>query len=106
MSVGVYASIYPKSTDTLKYITANALWVSTVTDSRETVTQNPQRGFFIGIIKEEALLETCFDEAWEEFRVHNKLTDDQLTSLCERSPSGTLEAIEQTAQKMFDDMCQ
>ena len=52
MSVGVYASIYPKSTDTLKYITANALWVSTVTDSRETVTQNPQRGFFIGIIKE------------------------------------------------------
>jgi len=54
----------------------------------------------------ESLLETCFDEAWESFRVHNKLTDDQLTALCERSPSGTLIAIERSAQKMFDDMCQ
>ena len=57
-------------------------------------------------LNHEALLETCFDEAWESFRVHNKLTDDQLTSLCERSPSGTLIAIERQAQRMFDDMCQ
>jgi len=52
MSVGVYASIYPKSMVTLKYGTASASWVSTITDSKETVTPNPQRGFFIGIIKE------------------------------------------------------
>jgi len=52
MSVGVYASISLKSTDTLKFGTANASWVSIVTDSKETVTQKPQRGFFIGIIKE------------------------------------------------------
>ena len=52
MSVGVYASIYPKNMDTLKYGTVNASWVSTVTDSKETVTQKPHSGFFIGIIKE------------------------------------------------------
>ena len=53
----------------------------------------------------ESLLETCFDEAWESFRVHNKLTDDQLTALCERSPSGTLIAIERSAKKRFEDLC-
>jgi len=53
----------------------------------------------------EALLETCFDEAWEDFRIANKLTDDQLYALCEASPSGTLEAIERQAQKMFEDRC-
>ena len=53
----------------------------------------------------ESILETCYDEAWEDFRIANKLTDDQLTSLCEKSPSGTLEAIERQAQKMFEDRC-
>lgn len=53
----------------------------------------------------ESILETCYDEAWEDFRISNKLTDDQLTSLCEASPSGTLEAIERQAQEMFEDRC-
>ena len=57
-------------------------------------------------LQNEMLLEQCFDEAWESFRVHNKLTDDQLTALCERSPSGTLEAIERSAQERFEDLCQ
>ena len=41
MSVGVYASTYLRSMVTLKYGTENASWVSTVTDSRETVTRFP-----------------------------------------------------------------
>jgi len=49
-NVGDFASIYPKSTDTLKSGMVNASWVNTITDSKETVTPNPQRGFFIGII--------------------------------------------------------
>ena len=53
----------------------------------------------------ESLLETCFDEAWESFRVHNKLTVEQMEELCSFS-SGTVENIERTAQKMFDNMCQ
>ena len=39
MSVGVYASICPKSTDTLKSITVNASWESIVMDNK-TITLN------------------------------------------------------------------
>ena len=35
----------------------------------------------------EALMECCHDEAWEEFRIHNKLTEDQLNELCWRQTS-------------------
>ena len=53
----------------------------------------------------ESLLETCFDEAWESFRVSNKLTVAMMEELCSFS-AGTVDAIEKTAQQMFDDMCQ
>ena len=53
----------------------------------------------------ESLMETCFDEAWENFRVHNKLTVEQMEELCSFS-SGTVNAVERQAQKMFDDLCQ
>ena len=53
----------------------------------------------------ESLLETCFDEAWENFRVSNKLTVEMMEELCSFS-AGTVDAIEKTAQQMFDDMCQ
>ena len=39
-SVGVYALTYPKSMDTLRYGTANALWVSIEMDSRQTATKS------------------------------------------------------------------
>ena len=54
----------------------------------------------------ESLMETCHDEAWEEFRIHNKLTEDQLNELCWRQESGTLVAIERKAQQMFEARCQ
>ena len=37
----------------------------------------------------EALYETCHDEAWEEFRQHNKLTDEIMSELCSFS-TGTI----------------
>ena len=54
----------------------------------------------------EALMECCHDEAWEELRIHNKLTEDQLNELCWRQTSGTLIAIERKAQQKFEDLCQ
>ena len=56
-------------------------------------------------LQNEQLLEQCFDEAWESFRVHNKLTVAMMEELCSFS-AGTVDAIEKTAQQMFDDMCQ
>ena len=58
-------------------------------------------------LNHESLLETCWEEAWEEFRVHNKLTDDQLNELCWSNPnrSGSLDAIDKLAQQKFDDLC-
>ncbi len=54
----------------------------------------------------ESLMEQCHDEAWEAFRKHNKLTEDQLNELCCRQESGTLLAIEKQAQRLFDEKCQ
>tara|TARA_B100000287_G_scaffold311148_1_gene294405 strand:+ start:765 stop:944 length:180 start_codon:yes stop_codon:yes gene_type:complete len=56
-------------------------------------------------LQNEILLEQCFDEAWESFRVSNKLTVAMMEELCSFS-KGTVDAIEKTAQQMFDDMCQ
>ena len=53
----------------------------------------------------ESLLDTCFDEAWENFRDHNKLTVDELNWLCNNT-LGTLDAIEKQARRMFEDLCQ
>ena len=53
----------------------------------------------------ESLLETCFDEAWENFRVHNKLTVAMMEELCSFS-KGTVEHIERTAAQLFLERCQ
>ena len=55
-------------------------------------------------IQNEALLENIFDEVWEEFRISNKLTDDQLNELCWSNKSGTLLAIETETNKRFEDL--
>jgi len=52
----------------------------------------------------EALLENIYDEVWEEFRISNKLTDDQLNELCFANESGTLLAIETETNKRFQDL--
>ena len=54
-------------------------------------------------LRNEALLETLFEEVWEEFRIHNKLTDDQLNELCFANESGTLLAIQREVERRFED---
>ena len=41
----------------------------------------------------ETLLETCYDESWEDFRKENNLTDDQLYALEQNSQYGYLSLI-------------
>ena len=56
-------------------------------------------------IQNEALLETIYDEVWEEYRLKNNLTDDQLYTLEQNSLTGTLPEIEIETNKRFEDMC-
>ena len=56
-------------------------------------------------LQNEMILENCFDESWEEFRQHNKLTDEMMSELCSFS-TGTLDHIERKAWKKFQDLCQ
>ena len=57
-------------------------------------------------IQNEALLETIYDEVWEEYRLKNNLTDDQLYTLEQNSLTGTLPEIEIETNRRFEDMCQ
>ena len=50
----------------------------------------------------EALYETCHDEAWEEFQSHNKLTDALMYELVQVSPI-TLDHIDNLAWIKYQD---
>ena len=52
-------------------------------------------------IQNEALMESCFEQAWEQFRVHNQLTPEMMEELCSFSV-GTVQHIERTARKIFE----
>ena len=52
-------------------------------------------------INNESLIETIYDEVWEEFRLKNNLTDDQLYTLEQNSPTGVIQQIEDETQKRF-----
>ena len=56
-------------------------------------------------IQNESLLETIYDEVWDEYRLKNNLTDDQLYTLEQNSLTGTLPEIELETNKRFEDMC-
>ena len=56
-------------------------------------------------IQNETLLETIYDEVWEEYRIKNNLTSDQLYTLEQNSLTGTLSEIELETNKRFEDMC-
>ena len=57
-------------------------------------------------LQNETLLETIYDEVWEEYRLKNNLTDDQLYTLDQNSLTGTLPEIEIETNRRFEDMCQ
>tara|TARA_B100000214_G_scaffold332231_1_gene273623 strand:- start:4 stop:186 length:183 start_codon:yes stop_codon:yes gene_type:complete len=56
-------------------------------------------------IHNEALLETIYDEVWEEYRINNNLTSDQLDALDQDSELGYLPEIANKAQQRFEDLC-
>ena len=57
-------------------------------------------------LNNEILLETIYDETWEDYRVKNNLTDDQLYALEQNSDTGIIPEIEAEANKRFEDMIQ
>ena len=57
-------------------------------------------------LQNETILETIYDEVWEEYRLKNNLTDDQLYRLEQNSLTGTIPEIEIETNKRFEDMCQ
>jgi len=56
-------------------------------------------------LQNEALLESIYDEVWEEYRLKNNLTDDQLYTLEQNSLTGTIPEIEFETNKRFNDLC-
>ena len=56
-------------------------------------------------IQNENILENIFDEVWEEFRVSNKLTVEQMNELCSFS-KGTNLALERLTTQRFEALCQ
>ena len=52
----------------------------------------------------ENILEDCFEESMESFRVNNKLTHEQLQELITIS-EGTYNAICKQSYKLFQDRC-
>ena len=56
-------------------------------------------------LQNETILETIYDEVWEEYRLKNNLTDDQLYTLEQNSLTGTIPEIEIETNKRFEDMC-
>ena len=48
-------------------------------------------------LQNEALLESIYDEVWEEYRLKNNLTDDQLYTLEQTASTIT--------QERFNDLC-
>ena len=57
-------------------------------------------------IHNEALLESIYDEVWEEYRIKHSLSDDQLYTLEQNSSTGYINEIATIAQQRFEDLCQ
>ena len=56
-------------------------------------------------LNNEAILENLYDEVWEEYRIKNNLSSDQLYTLEQNSPTGVLQEIEIETNKRFEDLC-
>ena len=56
-------------------------------------------------LQNESLLETIYDEVWEEYRIKNNLTSDELYTLEQKSPTGVIRFIEDETNRRFEEMC-
>ena len=52
----------------------------------------------------EAILERIYDEVWEEYRVANCLSDDQLLAIEQSSETGIIPEIELETNKRFEEL--
>ena len=55
-------------------------------------------------LQNEVLLETIYDEVWEEYRVANCLSDDQLLAIEQSSETGIIPEIELETNRRFEDL--
>ena len=62
------------------------------------------KGVQMSVLHHEALLESCFDQAWEDFRVHNELSVEQMNEI--ESHEGVQIALRRSAERMFEDLCE
>ena len=58
----------------------------------------------MSVLHHESILEDCFNQAWEEFRIHNKLTVEQMQEI--ENHEGVQIALNKKANKMFEDLCE
>ena len=58
----------------------------------------------MSVLHHESILENCFDQAWEEFRIHNKLTVEQMQEI--ENHEGVQIALNKKANQMFEDLCE
>ena len=56
-------------------------------------------------IHNETILENLYDEVWEEYRIENNLTSDQLDALDKNSELGYLPVIANEANRRFEELC-
>ena len=56
-------------------------------------------------LQNESLLETIYDEVWEEYRIKNNLTSDELYNLEQKSATGIIQFIEDETRRRFEEMC-
>ena len=57
-------------------------------------------------IQNETILENLYDEVWEEYRIKNNLTSDQLDAIDQNSELGYLPEIANEANRRFEDLIQ
>ena len=57
-------------------------------------------------LQNETILENIYDEVWEEYRIKNNLTSDQLDAIDQNSDLGYLPVIAGEALRIFEEMCQ
>ena len=58
----------------------------------------------MSVLHHESILESCLDQAWEEFKVHNQLTHEQMREM--ESHEGVQIALCRSAERMFEEMGQ
>ncbi len=55
-------------------------------------------------LDKDTLLENLYDEAWEDYRKQNNLTEDELLTIEQNSETGSIPEIEKETNKRFEEL--